>query len=151
MHTRTLYIVEPMVDLSRRTLSAAYGWGLSRSIFSQRVQVEISILVNLKTNFSGFKKWKVKNKTKQNQKRGSSAIPTCYATGALRPTILAIVAGTLDTPPPLNQCCNQTSYVMQFAHCVHSNTTVKEGRMEIEYLKKKMIMHKCPNYFCPTL
>ena len=40
---------------------------------------------------------------------------------------------------------------MQFARRVHSNTTLKggEGRMEIEYLKKRKtwIMFKCPNYF----
>ena len=70
-------------------------------------------------------------------------------------TILAIKAGTLDTPcSPLNQCCNQTSYAMQFARRVHSNITLKGGggRMEIEYLKKKhLIMYKCPNYFCPRL
>ena len=53
-----------------------------------------------------------------------------------KPTILAIKDGTLDTP--LNQCCNQTWYAMQFARHSHSNTTLKggEGRMEIEYLKK---------------
>ena len=64
--------------------------------------------------------------------------------------------GHLTLPTPLNQCCNQPCYAMQFARRVHSNTTLKggEGRMEIEYLKKnknkkkKRIMCKCPNYFC---
>ena len=67
-------------------------------------------------------------------------------------TILAIKAGTLDTPQS-PKYCNQPWYAMQFARRVHSNTTLKggEGRMEIEYLKKKRIMCKCPNYFCPRL
>ena len=43
-------------------------------------------------------------------------------------TIFAIKAGTqLTLPAPLNQCCNQTSYAMQFARRVHSNTTLKGG------------------------
>ena len=29
--------------------------------------------------------------------------------------------GHLTLPVPLNQCCNQTSYAMQFARRVHSN------------------------------
>ena len=45
--------------------------------------------------------------------------------------------GHSTLPVPLNQCCNQTSYAMQFARRVHSNTTLKGGgRMEIEYLRK---------------
>ena len=49
-----------------------------------------------------------------------------------------LMLGHLTLPTPLNQCCNQTWYAMQFARRVHSNTTLKggEGRMEIEYLKK---------------
>ena len=88
-----------------------------------------------------------------------------------------LLLGHLTLPTPLNQCCNQTWYAMQFARRVHSNTTLKgeEGRMEIEYLKNKQtnkqtkkqtnknnnkkktkqnknsIMFKCSNYFCPRL
>ena len=65
-----------------------------------------------------------------------------------------LLLGHLTLPSPLNQCCNQTWYAMQFARRVHSNTTLKggEGMMEIEFLrKKKWIMFKCPNYFCPIL
>ena len=51
-----------------------------------------------------------------------------------------LMLGHLTLPTPLNQCCNQTWYAMKFARRVHSNTTLKggEGRMELEYLKKKL-------------
>ena len=50
-----------------------------------------------------------------------------------------LMLGHLTLPTPLNQCCNQIWYAMKFARRVHSNTTLKggEGRMELEYLKKK--------------
>ena len=56
----------------------------------------------------------------------------------LMSTILAIKAGTLDTPHSQNQCCNQIGNAMQFAWRVHNNATLKggKGRMEIMYLKK---------------
>ena len=57
--------------------------------------------------------------------------------------------GHLTLPTPLNQCCNQTCYAMQFARRVHSNTTLKggEGRMEIEYLKKSELCTSVPTIF----
>ena len=38
--------------------------------------------------------------------------------------------GYLTLPVPLNQCCNQTLYAMQFARHVHSNQTLKGGGRE---------------------
>ena len=54
--------------------------------------------------------------------------------------------GHLTLPTPLNQCCNQTWYAMQFARRVHSNTTLKGGGGEDEnWISKKTKQNKTKN------